>query len=186
LTSNYALGGANSSGTPLFAVHLGSEWIARFRVREVTAAMIQLGKTGAGAECTMNIYKQGANMDSSNVNSINLTQKLKLFSEFWSPKTLTEFNGHDIMVAKILGEYNWHHHDDTDDFFYVLHGEIQIEIKAGAEVKTVNLAEGELFVVPKGVEHRPIARQEAHVLLIERSGTPNSGDPATAAKRTFL
>lgn len=120
------------------------------------------------------------------MNGINLTQKLKLFSEHWSPKTITEFNGHDIMVAKIFGEFNWHHHDDTDDFFYVLQGEIQIELKEGAEVKTVNLAQGELYVVPKGVEHRPIARNEAHILLIERSGTPNSGDVATAAKRTFL
>jgi mannose-6-phosphate isomerase-like protein (cupin superfamily) len=120
------------------------------------------------------------------MSSINLSQKLQLFSEHWSPKTVSLFNGHDIMVVKIQGEYHWHHHDDTDDFFYVLAGEIDIELKEGGVVKTVPLKSGELFVVPQGVEHRPIARQEAHIMLIERSGTPNSGDVATAAKRTFL
>jgi mannose-6-phosphate isomerase-like protein (cupin superfamily) len=120
------------------------------------------------------------------MNSINLTQKLALFSEHWSPKTLTEFNGHDIMVAKILGDYHWHHHDDTDDFFYVLQGSIDIEIKEVNTVRTIHLKQGELFVVPQGMPHRPIAREEAHIMLIERSGTPNSGDAATAAKRAFL
>jgi mannose-6-phosphate isomerase-like protein (cupin superfamily) len=114
--------------------------------------------------------------------AINLAQKLALFSEYWSPKTVTEFNGHDIMVVKFQGEYAWHHHDDTDDFFLVLEGEIDIELRD----KTITLKRGELFVVPQGVEHRPVARQEAQVLLIERSGTPNSGDPDTAAKRIFL
>jgi mannose-6-phosphate isomerase-like protein (cupin superfamily) len=121
--------------------------------------------------------------------SISLSQKLKLFSEHWSPKTLTLFNGHDIMVAKIQGDYHWHQHDDTDDFFYVLHGEIEIELKEtpGSDAVTaVHLKQGDLFVVPVGMQHRPIAKQEAHIMLIERSGTPNSGDVATAAKRTFL
>jgi mannose-6-phosphate isomerase-like protein (cupin superfamily) len=143
--------------------------------------MFQTYKTCWVDMSTIEFYKQEFNM-----NSINLTQKLQLFSEHWSPKTITEFNGHDIMVAKMFGEYHWHHHDDTDDFFYVLQGELQIEVKEGEQVKTVSLAKGELYVVPKGVEHRPIASQEAHILLIERSGTPNSGDVATAAKRTFL
>jgi mannose-6-phosphate isomerase-like protein (cupin superfamily) len=143
--------------------------------------MFQTYKTCFIDKLTIEFYKQDFNM-----NGINLTQKLQRFSEHWSPKTITEFNGHDIMVAKIFGEYHWHHHDDTDDFFYVLEGELQIEVKEGEQVKTVSLAKGELYVVPKGVEHRPIARQEAHILLIERSGTPNSGDVATAAKRTFL
>lgn len=90
------------------------------------------------------------------------------------------------MVAKIKGDYHWHHHDDTDDFFYVLQGSIDIEIKEADAVRTIHLEQGELFVVPQGMQHRPIAREEAHILLIERSGTPNSGDAATAAKRTFL
>lgn len=113
--------------------------------------------------------------------AVNLAQKLSLFSEFWSPRTLALFNGHDIMVAKIQGAYHWHHHDDTDDFFLVLEGEVDIEMRD----RTVTLRRGDLYVVPQGVEHRPVAREEAHILLIERSGTPNSGDAATAAPRVF-
>ncbi|MBL4646905.1 MAG: cupin domain-containing protein [Rhizobiales bacterium] len=111
--------------------------------------------------------------------AINLSEKLKLFSEHWSPKTVTKFNGHDVMVVKVQGEFNWHSHEDTDDFFMVLDGEITIEMRDG----DVTLKAGELFVVPKGVEHRPIAKNEAHLLLIEPSGTPNTGDPETAARK---
>ena len=111
--------------------------------------------------------------------AINLSEKLKLFSEHWSPKTVTKFNGHDVMVVKVQGEFNWHSHDDTDDFFMVLDGEITIEMRDS----DVTLKAGELFVVPKGVEHRPIAKNEAHLLLIEPSGTPNTGDPETAASK---
>ena len=113
---------------------------------------------------------------------INLQDKLKQFSEHWSPRTVTEFNGHDIMVAKIQGEYQWHSHEDTDDFFLVLSGEITIRLREGDVV----LKAGELFVIPKGVEHQPLCANEAHILLIEKSGTPNSGDPETAAPRQFL
>lgn len=116
------------------------------------------------------------------VNAINLNEKLKQFSDHWHPRTVTEFNGHDIMVAKIKGEYHWHSHADTDDFFLVLSGSVTIRMHTGDVV----LNPGELFVVPKWVEHQPIAAEEAHILLIERSGTPNSGDPETAAPRQFL
>ena len=114
--------------------------------------------------------------------SINLKDKLSQFSEHWSPRTVTEFNGHDIMVAKIQGDYEWHSHTDTDDFFMVLSGSVTIRPKEG----DVLLKEGELFVVPKGVEHQPMCAEEAHILLIEKSGTPNSGDIATAAPRQFI
>ncbi len=113
--------------------------------------------------------------------AINLADKLSLFSDHWSPRTLALFNGHDIMVAKVRGAYHWHRHDDTDDFFYVVEGELDIELRD----RTVTLRKGELFVVPMGVEHRPVAREEAQIMLMERSGTPNSGDPATAAERRF-
>jgi mannose-6-phosphate isomerase-like protein (cupin superfamily) len=112
----------------------------------------------------------------------NLTQKLSLFNAHWSPKTVSLFNGHDVMVAKIKGEFNWHVHHDTDDFFYVLKGSIRIELRD----QTIHLNEGELYVVPVGVEHKPVADEEAHIMLIERSGTPNSGDVATAAKRELI
>jgi mannose-6-phosphate isomerase-like protein (cupin superfamily) len=110
---------------------------------------------------------------------INLAEKLATFDQHWSPQTVALFNGHDIMVVKVQGEFNWHSHPDTDDFFLVLKGEIDIELRD----RTVNLKAGEMFVVPKGVEHRPVAQEEAHLLLIEPTGTPNTGDPATAAKR---
>ncbi len=79
------------------------------------------------------------------------------------------------------GAYHWHKHDDTDDFFLVLNGSLDIELRD----RTITLQPGDLYVVPKGVEHRPVAREEAHILLMETSGTPNSGDIATAASRTF-
>ncbi|MGI9424912.1 MAG: cupin domain-containing protein [Hyphomicrobiaceae bacterium] len=112
---------------------------------------------------------------------IKLAEKLATFSDHFSPRTVAEFNGHDIMVAKLLGAFHWHKHDDTDDFFYVLSGTLDIELRD----RTVTLGPGELFVVPKGVEHRPVAHQEVELMLIETSGTPNSGDPTTAAPRRF-
>ena len=112
--------------------------------------------------------------------AINLAEKLSTFVEHYSPRTIGDFNGHDLMVVKVEGPFPWHKHDDTDDFFLVLRGQIRIELRD----RHVPLGPGELFVVPKGVEHRPVADQgEAHILLIEKRGTPNTGDPATAAPR---
>lgn len=89
------------------------------------------------------------------------------------------YNDNDVMVVKVQGEFNWHSHPDTDDFFLVLKGEIDIEMRD----QTVTLGPGEMYVVPKGVEHRPVAREEAHVLLIEPRGTPNTGDYNTAVEK---
>src|SRR3546814_9241492 len=83
------------------------------------------------------------------------------------------------MVVKANGAFNWHRHDDTDDFFLVLEGRLVIDMREAS----VTLGPGEMFVVPKGVEHRPRAEEDTHVLLIEPSGTPNTGDAATAAPR---
>jgi mannose-6-phosphate isomerase-like protein (cupin superfamily) len=113
---------------------------------------------------------------------INLAEKLAGFTEHWQPRTVAEFNGHDIMVAKVQGEFVWHKHDETDDLFLVLQGELTIELRD----RSVTLRAGELFVVPRGVEHRPVAKNEVHMLLIEQSGTPNTGDPATAAPRRVV
>lgn len=114
---------------------------------------------------------------------IDLADKLASFTEAWQPRTVTLFNGHDVMVAKLRGEYHWHVHPDTDDFFLVLHGQLEIDLEDGS---TVSLAPGQLYVVPRGVRHRPRAAQEAHILLIEPTGTPNSGDPLTAAPRRLV
>lgn len=116
------------------------------------------------------------------MSAINLNQKLSLFEAHWQPKTVAEFNGHDIMVVKVQGEFNWHSHTDTDDFFMVLSGELILQMREG----DVRLKPGELYVVPKGVEHCPRAEHETHLLLIEPSGTPNTGDEATAAARETL
>ena len=116
------------------------------------------------------------------MSAVNLAAKLATFSEHWQPRTVGEFNGHDLMVVKVKGEFTWHKHDDSDDFFLVLKGRLTIELRD----RDVHLGPGELFVVPKGVEHRPVAKEEAHLLLIERSGTPNTGDAATAAPRRVI
>ena len=113
------------------------------------------------------------------IEKANLSEKLQLFSDHFAPRTITQFNGHDVMVAKLKGAFIWHKHDDTDDFFLVLEGTLDIELRD----RTVTLGPGEVFVVPKGVEHRPIARDEVHLLLIEPTGTPNTGDARTAAPR---
>ena len=112
----------------------------------------------------------------------NLAEKLRLFTDYFAPRTVTQFNGHDVMVAKLNGPFIWHKHDGTDDFFLVLQGTLDIELRD----RTVTLAPGEVFVVPKGVEHRPVARDEVHLLLIEPTGTPNTGDVGTAAPRQTI
>ena len=114
--------------------------------------------------------------------TINLAAKLAGFSDHWAPRTVARFNHLDVMVVKLLGEFVWHRHDETDDFFLVLQGRLDIRLRD----RTVTLGPGEMFVVPKGVEHCPFAPEETHVLLIEPTGTPNTGDPQTAAPRQTL
>jgi mannose-6-phosphate isomerase-like protein (cupin superfamily) len=116
------------------------------------------------------------------MNTVNLAEKLASFADHWQPRTVGQFNGHDLMVVKVKGEFVWHKHDDTDDFFLVLKGRLMIRLRD----RTVTLGPGELFVVPKGVEHCPVAEEEAHILLIEPAGTPNTGDAATAAPRRVI
>lgn len=114
---------------------------------------------------------------------VNLAEKLGQFSEHWSPRIVAHYNGNDIMVVRVEGEFIWHSHPDTDDFFLVLDGELDIELRD----RTVTLGPGELFVVPTGVEHRPVAsRGEVKLLLIEPAGTPNTGDEATAAVKVEI
>ena len=96
--------------------------------------------------------------------------------------TQFDLNDLDVMVVKAKGAFVWHKHDDTDDFFLVLRGVLDIELRD----RTVSVGPGELFVVPKGVEHRPVAREEVHLLLIEPAGTPNTGDARTAAARKVI
>jgi mannose-6-phosphate isomerase-like protein (cupin superfamily) len=113
---------------------------------------------------------------------INLAEKLVTFSTHGSPKIVGQVNGHDLMVVKLLGEFVWHDHPDTDDVFPVLKGEVTSDLEGGA----VTLKPGEVLVVPKGDQHRSRAAVETHLFLIEPAGTPNGGDPATAATRVHL
>jgi mannose-6-phosphate isomerase-like protein (cupin superfamily) len=110
---------------------------------------------------------------------INLAEKLAAFTEYWQPRVVAEYNDSDVMVVKLKGEFVWHKHDDTDDFFLVLKGVLDIQLRD----RTVTLGPGQMYVVPKGVEHRPVAREEVHLLLMEPTGTPNTGDASTAAPR---
>ena len=110
---------------------------------------------------------------------INLSDKLATFTDYWSPRTVAQLNHYDVMIVKVRDEFVWHKHDDTDDFFLVLKGSLDIQLRD----RVVTLGPGEMFIVPKGVEHRPVARTETHLLLIEPTGTPNTGDPKTAAPR---
>ena len=114
--------------------------------------------------------------------AVNLRQKLVTFDDYWQPRTIAQFNGHDIMVVKAKGEFVWHSHDTTDDLFLVLEGRLTIELRGGP----VKLVPGDLFVVPRGIDHRPVADEEVHLLLIEPTGTPNTGDAATAAPRRAI
>lgn len=113
------------------------------------------------------------------MNAVNLQAKLATFTEHYQPRTVAEYNGHDVMVVKAKGEFPWHSHPDSDDFFLILSGRLVIELRD----RKVELGPGELFIVPRGVEHRPVAEEEVHLLLIEPTGTSNTGDPATAAPR---
>src|SRR3954462_6025677 len=113
---------------------------------------------------------------------VNLAEKLTLIDERYSPGIVGYLNDYKLAVVKARGEFVWHKHDDTDDFFLVLHGRLTIRLRD----RDVELGEGEMFVVPRGVEHCPVAEDEAHVLLIEPTGTPNTGDAGgelTAAER---
>ncbi|MEL7097701.1 MAG: cupin domain-containing protein [Pseudomonadota bacterium] len=113
---------------------------------------------------------------------INLAEKLALFDTHWDPHVVADYNGNDVMVVKFKGEFPFHLHEDTDDFFLVLEGAMVMDL----EETSHDVKAGELFIVPKGVTHRPRANEECKVLLIEPKGEPNTGDPATAAKKPHI
>lgn len=109
------------------------------------------------------------------IEKINLADKFNLFTEFWSPKIVGEVNDFHVKLAKLQGEFIWHHHDDEDELFLVVKGSFRIELRD----RSVALEEGEFFIVPRGVEHRPVADEEVHVLLFEPTSTLNTGNLRT-------
>jgi len=106
------------------------------------------------------------------MDKVNLKEKLGLFTELWSPRIVGELNGQHVKLARLQGEFVWHHHAEEDELFLVLHGSLAIHLRD----RIVELEEGEFFVVPRGVEHRPVAAEEAHVLLLEPASTLNTGN----------
>ena len=103
---------------------------------------------------------------------VNIREKLALFDDHWSPKVVGELNGQHVKLVKFRGEFVWHKHDDEDELFLVVHGRFRMKFRD----RHVWLEEGEFLIVPRGVEHRPVADEEVHVLLFEPAGTLNTGD----------
>lgn len=106
------------------------------------------------------------------IDGINFKQKLGLFSEHWSPKIIAQLNDYHFKLAKIQGEFVWHSHPETDEVFIVIEGEFEMHLAD----KTLTLGAGEMCVIPKGVQHRPVAEHECAILLVEPAGTVNTGD----------
>jgi len=106
------------------------------------------------------------------VEKVNVAQKLSLFEEHWSPKIVGELNGQHVKLVKFSGEFVWHHHDDEDEMFLVVNGRFRMEFRD----REVWVEEGEFIVVPRGVEHRPVAEDEASVMLFEPASTLNTGN----------
>lgn len=102
---------------------------------------------------------------------VSLREKLARFDDYWHPRIVAELNGQHVKLVKFKGEFVWHHHDDEDEMFLVVDGRMRMEL----EDQMLTLEAGEFFVVPRGVEHRPVADDEVHVLLFEPAGTVNTG-----------
>lgn len=103
---------------------------------------------------------------------VNIAEKLTLFNDHWSPKIVGELNGQHVKLAKLAGEFVWHHHDNEDELFLVVKGELTIKFRD----RDIILNEGEFLIIPRGVEHKPVTAAEAHVMLFEPKGTLNTGN----------
>lgn len=106
------------------------------------------------------------------MDKINLAEKFARVTESWSPKVVGELNGQQVKIARLTGEFIWHHHDAEDELFYVVKGRFRMEFRD----RTVEMGAGELLIVPRGVEHRPVADQEAEVMMFEPASTVNTGN----------
>lgn len=106
------------------------------------------------------------------MNKVNVAEKLSLFDDHWNPRILGELNGQQVKFAKIKGEFIWHKHDEEDEMFFVIEGKFNMELRD----KVIELCKGEFLIVPKGVEHRPVAIEEASIMLFEPATTLNTGN----------
>jgi mannose-6-phosphate isomerase-like protein (cupin superfamily) len=109
------------------------------------------------------------------IQSINLKEKISLISDHWTPKVIAQMNDYHFKIAKIKGEFVWHRHPETDETFIVIEGKLVIELQGSS----IELSPGEMCVIPKGIEHRPLAENECQILMIEPVGTRNTGDKIT-------
>jgi mannose-6-phosphate isomerase-like protein (cupin superfamily) len=110
---------------------------------------------------------------------VNLADKLGSFADRWAPRIVARYNGNEVRIAKVEGEFIWHRHDESDELFLIIDGELDMEFRD----RTVTMRPGELIVVPKGIEHRPCARKgEVSMMMIDLEDTPNTGDEATATR----
>jgi mannose-6-phosphate isomerase-like protein (cupin superfamily) len=114
--------------------------------------------------------------------TVNLAEKLASFSDHWNPRIVGRYNGNEVRVSKLLGEFVWHSHAETDELFLVLAGELTIEFRDGER----RIGPGEFLVVPKGVEHRPVAVTECEILVMDREGEPNTGNVESELTRVRL
>lgn len=112
--------------------------------------------------------------------AVNLTEKYALFSGHWSPKIVASLNDYHVKIAKVEGRFPWHSHEETDELFLVVKGKLSIDIRGPDGEETIELGEGELYVVPRGVEHAPHAAAECQILVLEPAGTVNTGDAEDA------
>ncbi len=110
------------------------------------------------------------------IEKINISEKLDLFHDHWNPRIVGELNGQHVKLAKFQGEFVWHKHDNEDELFYVLEGEFDMELRD----KTITISKGDLIIIPKGVEHCPVAKNEVHVMLFEPATTLNTGNNSTS------
>lgn len=116
------------------------------------------------------------------MSKINIAEKLSLFNDHWNPRIIGALNGQHVKLAKVKGEFVWHHHEHEDELFYVLKGELRMEFRDRTEV----LRTGEMIIVPRGTEHRPVAEQEVHLMLFEPATTLNTGNVVDAKTRRDL
>lgn len=116
------------------------------------------------------------------MNKVNLREKFSLFTEHWRPRIVGELNGQQVKLVKFAGPFEWHHHTDEDEMFLVIDGEFVMEFRD----RKVQLQQGEFLIVPRGVEHRPVAEREVHVMLFEPASTLNTGNVQSALTAAIL
>lgn len=110
------------------------------------------------------------------IEKVNIARKLTLFNDYWSPKIVGEINNFQVKVVKVQGEFDWHHHDEEDEMFLIVKGSLLMQFQ---DQDDVMVNEGEFIIIPHGVEHRPVAAEECHLILIEPHGTLNTGNVET-------